>query len=163
RDIGADVLLILTNVDAAFRAYGTPHQEAIRRMDLAQAEHLLAGKELGTGNMRPKVEAAATFVRAGGARAIIAQLAHGLVALGGGARPTDPRHDDQGTRGAQGARGPGRAHRLGELRRHDRGPRVAAPRPDGERGGRRGRRAGGRRDADPDPTAAGGPALRSPI
>ena len=88
RDIGADVLLILTNVDAVFRAYGTPHQEAIRRMDLAQAEHLLAGKELGTGNMRPKVEAAATFVRAGGERAIIAQLAHGLVALRGEAGTT---------------------------------------------------------------------------
>src|SRR5947209_6125591 len=73
RDIGADVLLILTNVDAVFRAYGTPHQEAIRRMDLAQAEHLLAGKELGTGNMRPKVEAAAT------ARQILGMTIKGLV------------------------------------------------------------------------------------
>jgi len=88
RDIGADVLLILTNVDAVFRAYGTPHQEPIRRLNLAQAEHLLAGKELGTGNMRPKVEAAAAFVRAGGERAVIAQLAHGLAALRGEAGTT---------------------------------------------------------------------------
>ncbi len=83
REIDADVLLILTNVDAVYRGYATPHREAIRRMDLAQADHLLAGKELGTGNMRPKVEAAADFVRAGGSRAIIAELDHGLAALRG--------------------------------------------------------------------------------
>jgi carbamate kinase len=85
REIAADVLLILTNVDAVYRGYGTPHPEAIRRLNLAEADHLLAGKELGTGSMRPKVEAAADFVRAGGAgrRAIIAELAHGLAALRG--------------------------------------------------------------------------------
>ena len=83
REIDAQVLLILTNVAAVYRAYGTPRQEAIRRLSLAQADHLLAGKELGTGSMRPKVEAAADFVRAGGERAIIAELAQGLAALRG--------------------------------------------------------------------------------
>jgi carbamate kinase len=93
REIGAEVLLILTNVDAVYRGYGTPRQEAIRRLTLAQADQLLAGKELGTGSMRPKVEAAADFVRAGagaggGERAIIAELAHGLAALRGEAGTT---------------------------------------------------------------------------
>ncbi len=90
REIGAQVLLILTNVDAVYRGYGTPRQEAIRRLSLAQADHLLAGKELGTGSMRPKVEAAADFVRAGGGgeRAIIAELADGLAALQGQAGTT---------------------------------------------------------------------------
>jgi carbamate kinase len=90
RDISADVLLILTNVDAVYRAYGTPRQEAIRRLTLAQADHLLAGKELGTGSMRPKVEAAADFVRVRGegARAIIAELSRGLAALRGDAGTT---------------------------------------------------------------------------
>ncbi len=90
REIGAQVLLILTNVDAVYRGYGTPRQEAIRRLSLAQADHLLAGKELGTGSMRPKVEAAADFVRAGGGgeRAIIAELADGLAALQGEAGTT---------------------------------------------------------------------------
>lgn len=81
REIDAQVLLILTNVNAVYRAFGTPHQEAIRRLSLAQADHLLAGKELGTGSMRPKVEAAADFVRTGGERAIIAELSDGLAAL----------------------------------------------------------------------------------
>src|SRR3989442_498872 len=89
REIAADVLLILTNVDAVYHAYGTPQQKAIRRLNLAQADHLLAGKELGTGSMRPKVEAAAAFVRvdggagARGHRAIIAELAQGLAAVHG--------------------------------------------------------------------------------
>ena len=83
REIGAEVLLILTNVDAVYRRYGTKHQEPIRRLDLAGADHLLTGKELGTGSMRPKVEAAADFVRAGGRRAVIAELAQGLSALRG--------------------------------------------------------------------------------
>lgn len=83
REIGARVLLILTNVDAVYRGYGTAHPQAVRRLTLAEADHLLLGTELGTGSMRPKVEAAAAFVRAGGERAIIAELAEGLAALDG--------------------------------------------------------------------------------
>ena len=66
-----------------YRGYGTPQQKAIRRLTLAQADHLLAGKELGTGSMRPKVEAAADFIRTGGERAVIADLSDGLAALRG--------------------------------------------------------------------------------
>jgi carbamate kinase len=89
--IAADVLLILTNVDAVYRGYGTPRAEPIRRLSLAEADHLLTGKELGVGSMRPKVEAAADFVRGGrggSERAIIAELAHGVAALNGEAGTT---------------------------------------------------------------------------
>jgi len=88
REIAADVLLILTNVDAVYHGYGTKHQRAIRRLGLASADHLLAGTELGTGSMRPKVEAAADFVRSGGERAVIAELSQGLAALRGEAGTT---------------------------------------------------------------------------
>ena len=81
REIGAQVLLILTNVDAVYRGFGTPHQTAVRQLSLAEADQLLAGSELGTGSMRPKVEAAAAFVRSGGERAVIAELSQGLAAL----------------------------------------------------------------------------------
>src|SRR5206468_10268567 len=95
REIAADVLLILTNVDAVYHAYGTPQPKAIRRMTLAQADHLLDGKALGTGSMRPKGEAAAAFVRrregGRGHRAIIAELAQGLAALQGEAGTTVTR------------------------------------------------------------------------
>jgi carbamate kinase len=88
RDIGAEVLLILTDVDAVYRGWGTPARQAIGRLSLADADRLLASGELGTGSMRPKVEAAADFVRAGGARAVIAELAQGLAALRGDAGTT---------------------------------------------------------------------------
>jgi carbamate kinase len=83
RDIGARVLLILTDVDAVYRDWGTPTQRPIARLTLAEADALLASDALGAGSMRPKVEAAADFVRAGGERAIIAELAQGLQALRG--------------------------------------------------------------------------------
>jgi len=88
REIAAQVLLILTDVDAVYRGWETPAQRAIRRLSLAEADQMLQGKELGTGNMRPKVEAAADFVRGGGERAIIAELAQGLAALNGAAGTT---------------------------------------------------------------------------
>src|SRR5206468_13068530 len=54
RDIGADVLLILTNVDAVFRAYGTPHQEAIRRMDWRRLSTCSRGRNSGPATCGPR-------------------------------------------------------------------------------------------------------------
>lgn len=88
RELGARALLILTDVDAVYRSFGTPRQERVARLSLADAERLLAGKELASGSMRPKVEAAADFVRQGGSRAIIAELSQGLEALNGNAGTT---------------------------------------------------------------------------
>lgn len=81
--VGADTLLILTDVDAVYADWGTPAQRPLRRLTLAEAERLLAGEGLGKGSMRPKVEAAVNFVRGGGQRAVIAHLAEGPAALRG--------------------------------------------------------------------------------
>jgi carbamate kinase len=83
RDIGAEVLVILTDVDRVYLGFGTPGQRAVGRLTLAQADALLAGGELGSGSMAPKVEAAADFVRRGGTRAIIARLDQGREAVAG--------------------------------------------------------------------------------
>jgi carbamate kinase len=83
RDIGAGVLVILTDVDAVYAGFGTPAQRAIRRLTLREAGDLLDAGELGTGSMAPKVEAAADFVRYGGSRAIIARLDQGREAVAG--------------------------------------------------------------------------------
>lgn len=81
RDIHADVLLILTNVDGVYRDYGTDHQELLPTLTPEQAETLLEEHELGRGSMLPKVEAAISFVRAGGQAAHIARLDQGLAAV----------------------------------------------------------------------------------
>ncbi|MGH7447894.1 MAG: carbamate kinase, partial [Longimicrobiales bacterium] len=79
--IGAAVLLILTNVAGAYRAFGTPRQELIRELPVDQAARMLADGEFGEGSMGPKVEAAVGFIRRGGRRAIIGRLDQGLSAV----------------------------------------------------------------------------------
>jgi carbamate kinase len=81
--LDAEVLMILTNVDAVFEGWGTPQARPIRRMSVEQAESMIAGGSLDAGGMKPKVEAAAGFVSRGGPRAIIARLSEGPAALRG--------------------------------------------------------------------------------
>lgn len=83
RELAADVLVILTDVDAVYRAWGTPSQAPIPRLTAGEAEDLAASGALDEGGMKPKVEAAAAFVRGGGARAVIARLSDGPAALRG--------------------------------------------------------------------------------
>jgi carbamate kinase len=67
--LGADRLVVLTDVPAVFRRFGTPEQDEIRNLDADQAGALAA--ELDAGSMRPKLEAAAEFVRATGGDVVI--------------------------------------------------------------------------------------------
>jgi carbamate kinase len=91
RQLEAEVLMILTNVDAVYHGWGTPAARPIRRMTPAEAAELIAGGALDAGGMKPKVEAAAGFVHGGGPRAIIAQLSDGPAALRGEAGTTITR------------------------------------------------------------------------
>jgi carbamate kinase len=79
----AEVLMILTNVDAVFEGWGTPQARPIRRMTVEQAGQMIASGSLDAGGMKPKIEAAAGFVSRGGTRAIIARLSEGPAALRG--------------------------------------------------------------------------------
>ena len=81
RDIGADVLLILSNVDGVFRNFGQEHQQLLRTLGVKEARQLLQSEDLGKGSMAPKVEAAVSFIEHGGRRAHIARLDQGLAAL----------------------------------------------------------------------------------
>jgi carbamate kinase len=85
RQLEAEVLLILTNVDAVYQGWGTPGARPIRRMSVATAEAMIADGSFDAGGMRPKMEAAASFARDGmeGARAVIARLSDGPAALRG--------------------------------------------------------------------------------
>jgi carbamate kinase len=87
----AEVLMILTDVDAVFEGWGTSAARPIRRMSVARAEALMAEGGLDEGGMKPKVEAAAEFARTTGGRAIIARLSDGPAALRGDAGTTIAR------------------------------------------------------------------------
>ncbi len=85
RDIGARQLLILTDVDGVYEGWGGDEPRRLDRLSLAEARRLLEDpeSELGTGSMRPKVEAAADFIASGGRRAVIAALEEGVAAVEG--------------------------------------------------------------------------------
>jgi carbamate kinase len=69
RDLGANRLVILTEVPAVYSGFGTDAQEELRELSADDAEALVAG--LAAGSMRPKVEASVQFVRATGHDALI--------------------------------------------------------------------------------------------
>jgi carbamate kinase len=80
-EIGASTLLLLTDVDAVYRDFGTENATPLRRLSHKQAEKLLETEQLGRGSMRPKVEAAISFLAEGGRRVLIARLDQGRAAL----------------------------------------------------------------------------------
>jgi len=82
--IGAQQMLIATDVAGVATAYGTREERWIDRIGVASLRGLVAAGEFGEGNMLPKVEACARFVEAGGGRAMIAHLDQLLAAVEGG-------------------------------------------------------------------------------
>jgi len=62
--LGAQRLVIVTDVDAVYSGWGTDGQKALPELDVAAAEALLP--ELATGSMGPKLEASLAFARATG-------------------------------------------------------------------------------------------------
>ena len=71
RDLRADALVIVTDVDAVYDAWGTPEQRAIRRA----TPEALADAEFAAGSMGPKVKAACSFVAESGGLAVIGSIA----------------------------------------------------------------------------------------
>jgi len=70
RELKADVLLMLTDVDAVYRDWGTNTAKAIQRI----SPWALARLSFAAGSMAPKVEAACDFVERTGRTAGIGQL-----------------------------------------------------------------------------------------
>jgi carbamate kinase len=83
RDVEASTLLILTDVQAVQRGFGTERAEPIERMTVSRAREMLEAGEFGAGSMGPKVEAAVRFVEQGGGRAAIGDLDAAVAVLAG--------------------------------------------------------------------------------
>jgi carbamate kinase len=70
REIGADLLVLLTDADAVYMDWGKPTQRSIRRA----SPDALAGTQFAAGSMGPKVEAACRFASKTGKPAAIGAL-----------------------------------------------------------------------------------------
>ncbi|BBL67193.1 carbamate kinase [Methanoculleus chikugoensis] len=83
RLVGAEDLLILTDVERVALNYGRPDQQEIGEMTVREAQRHLAAGQFPPGTMGPKIEAALGFLEAGGKRATIASLEGAFRALSG--------------------------------------------------------------------------------
>lgn len=81
--VGAQALLILTDVEKVYLHYNTPKQQPLDTVTYSELkEHYLAG-EFPPGNMGPKILAALRFLEFGGDRVVISNIEQGLEALQG--------------------------------------------------------------------------------
>lgn len=62
RQLGADALLLLTDVDAVYRGFGTDQATPLSELTVAEARAL----EMPAGSMGPKLQAACDFAESGG-------------------------------------------------------------------------------------------------
>ncbi len=74
RSLGADVLVVATDVPNAVLHYGTPDARPIERVTVRELRSLAAGGHFASGSMGPKVDAACRFVEKGGRYAVITTL-----------------------------------------------------------------------------------------
>jgi carbamate kinase len=74
RAVGADVLVIATDVPNAVVHYGTPEAQPIGRVSVQGLRSLAGAGHFASGSMGPKVDAACRFVERGGAYAVITRL-----------------------------------------------------------------------------------------
>ncbi len=88
RVVGADVLVIATDVPQAVLRFGTPEAEPVGEVTLSQMRAYAAEGHFGSGSMGPKVDAVCRFVEATGQVGIITSLS----------AITDAVHGQAGTR-----------------------------------------------------------------
>ena len=83
-NVGADYLMILTEVDKVAINYNTPEQKNLERLTIAEAEKYIEEGHFAPGSMLPKVQAAIKFVKANPTKkAIITSLDKATSALEG--------------------------------------------------------------------------------
>jgi carbamate kinase len=84
RDLHADALVIVTDVDAVYADWGTPQQRPLEHVTVAELE----GIDFAAGSMGPKVKAVCTFVEQTGGQAVIGSITDTQALLKGDAGTT---------------------------------------------------------------------------
>jgi carbamate kinase len=79
--VGADMFLVLTDVDSARINFGTPDEKAVGCVTVSEMQKLYDEGHFKAGSMGPKVLACLRFVRYGGQCAIITSLGKAVDAL----------------------------------------------------------------------------------
>ena len=83
KELDADRLIILTNVEQAQLHYGTPQAAKVGSISLEEAKQYVEEGHFAKGSMLPKIQAAMNFVEATGKKAVITSLTNLKNALDG--------------------------------------------------------------------------------
>jgi len=81
--IGAEILLILTDVEKIALHYGKKNQKDLDVVSVSDLKRFHDEGHFAPGSMGPKVEAALSFIRSGGSRVIVTRPELGFVAVEG--------------------------------------------------------------------------------
>lgn len=73
--IGAENLIILTNVEQVYTDFGKPEQMGLGKIEVSEIRKMYEAYEFPAGSMGPKIRAAIDFVESGGHSAIITHSA----------------------------------------------------------------------------------------
>ena len=84
KEVDADVLMILTDVEQVFLNFGKENQSGLNKITAKEASDYLSEGQFGSQNMAPKIQASLDFINAGKDRcAIITTLAKAKETLAG--------------------------------------------------------------------------------
>lgn len=86
--VGANILLMLTDVEKVSLNYGKPNQIDIDKMSTEEAKQYLLDGHFAPGSMAPKIQASIQFLKANGEKAVISSLENAKKALEGQAGTT---------------------------------------------------------------------------
>ena len=73
-EVGAELLVIATDVPGVMSAFGTPKENLLRNLTIRQVREFLENEAVGQGSMGPKLEASVRFLSTGGKRAVICSV-----------------------------------------------------------------------------------------
>jgi len=73
-EVGAELLVIATDVPGVMSAFGTPKENLLRNLTVTQVREFLDNEAVGQGSMGPKLEASVRFLSTGGKRAVICSV-----------------------------------------------------------------------------------------
>ena len=71
KELKANTIIFLTDVNYVYKNYNTKKQEKIEKMTLKEAEKLLKQGTFAEGGMKPKIEASIDFLKHGGKKVLI--------------------------------------------------------------------------------------------
>lgn len=90
--IGAEVLLILTDVEKVAVNFGKPDQKDLDHLTVQEARDYLDDGQFPPGTMGPKIKSTIDFIEGGGKKAIITSIEKSIKALNGQAGTTITRN-----------------------------------------------------------------------